>query len=408
MLCQNDVFLQPFCCNYPTMFSVRNGDVIRLNSSKSLLVRELIAFFLYRGELLDVSPADSGDVRVVHRCLQTLSDPRSHSAPVLVDVCDCGAAFRFLMAVLAVTEGEWLLTGTPRLLERPIEPLAHALSAAGADLHRTDCGWRISGRLLRAEKLTVDCTLSSQFASALLLIGPKIGLRDLTILPVTPPSEPYIAMTRRVVADVLAGTPFRREADWSTAAFWYAFLLLSPQVDKLLLQDLRLDSLQGDCFTNLIFKELGISSKQKDEGVFIEKNSDFNHNFKFGFDLRHNPDLAPVLAVTAAMLPLSVTLSGLENINLKESRRMDALVRELAPFVSIEAVDESTLRILGDRPAAPQASPCKIHTYGDHRLVMAFALLNLKYDIQLSDIECAKKSYPEFENYFKPSECIGK
>ena len=265
------------------MFLVHNPDSIRLNSSKSLLIRALVARFLYHGDLPELTPGDSEDVRVVHRCLRTLSEPRSHSLPVTIDVRDCGAAYRFLMAVLSVTEGEWLLTGTPRLLERPVEPLVHALTAAGADLYRTAAGWHITGKPLHEESLTVDCTLSSQFASALLLIGPKIGLKGLAVLPDNPPSEPYISLTRHVVSDVLAGAPFRREADWSTAAFWYAFVLLSPSVDELLLQDLHLESIQGDCFTDLIFKELGISSNQKDEGVLIRKNHgfvpDFNHCF---------------------------------------------------------------------------------------------------------------------------------
>ena len=390
------------------MFRVLNHDTIRLNSSKSLLIRALVARFLYHGVLPDLTPGDSEDVRVVHRCLQTLSEPRSHSHPVTVDVRDCGAAYRFLMAVLSVTEGEWLLTGTPRLLERPMEPLVHALTAAGAELHRTAAGWHIKGKPLHAESLTVDCTTSSQFASALLLIGPKIGLKELDISPVPTPSEPYIAMTRRVVADVIADVPFRREADWSTAAFWYAFLLLSPQMDELLLQDLRLESSQGDSVTTLIFKELGVFSKQKDEGVLIGKNRDYLPVFNHRFNLSDHPDLAPVLAVTAAMLPYSFTLTGLGNLNRKESRRLDALAHELPPFATVEVTGGDTLRIIGNMTEKTASSPFVVNTRSDHRLVMAFSLLSLKYNIQLSDIECAKKSYPDFENYFNPAESIGK
>lgn len=394
--------------NVSPPFLVTNGDSIRLNSSKSLLIRELVARFVYNGELVAVRSDDSEDVQVVHRCLRTLSDPRSHSLPVTLDVRDCGAAYRFLMALLSVTEGEWLLTGTPRLLERPVEPLVHALKAAGADLHRTASGWHITGKPLHAESLTVDCTLSSQFASALLLVGPKIGLKELTVLPVSPPSEPYIAMTRRIVSGVLSGAPFRREADWSTAAFWYAFLILSPQVEELLLQDLRLESFQGDNVTHLIFKELGVSSQQKNEGVLIQKNRDFQPDFNHRFHLGNHPDLAPVLTATAAMLPLSVTLTGLANLNQKESRRLDALVHELAPFATVEVTDGDTLRIRGNHPQKSSTKPHCIDTRSDHRLVMAFALLGLKYDVYLSDIKCVKKSYPEFENYFMPAESIAK
>ena len=390
------------------MFLVRNHDTVRLNSSKSLLIRALVARFLYHGDLPDLTPGDSEDVRVVHRCLRTLSEPRSHSLPVTLDVRDCGAAYRFLMAVLSVTEGEWLLTGTPRLQERPVEPLVHALIAAGADLHRTANGWHITGKPLHAESLTVDCALSSQFASALLLVGPKIGLKELTVCPENPPSEPYIDMTRRVVADVLADKPFRREADWSTAAFWYAFLLLSPQVDELLLQDLRLESLQGDSVTHLIFKELGVSSQQKDEGVLIWKNSEIQPDLNHHFNFSKQPDLAPVLAVAATMLPCTFTLTGLGNLNQKESRRLDALARELAHFATVEVLGGDTLRIMGNMTEQTASSPFVVNTRSDHRLVMAFSLLSLKYDIQLSDTKCVEKSYPEFENYFNPAESIGK
>lgn len=390
------------------MFLVRNKDTVRLNSSKSLLIRTLVARFLYYGDLPDLTPGDSEDVRVVRRCLLALSEPRSHSRPVTVDVRDCGAAYRFLMALLAVREGEWLLTGTPRLLERPIEPLAHALTGAGADLHRTAAGWHIMGKPLHADALTIDSTLSSQFASALLLIGPQIGLKELTVLPGNPPSAPYIDLTRHVVSDVLAGNPFRREADWSTAAFWYAFVLLSPSVEELLLQDLRLESFQGDNVTYLIFKELGVLSKQKDEGVLIQKNRELQPDLNHYFNLKKHPDLAPVLAVTAAMLPMSITLTGLGNLNQKESRRLDVLARELAPFATVEVTDGDTLHITGNCPKKPVAASYPVNTHGDHRLVMAFALLGLKYDVYLSDIECVKKSYPEFENYFKAAESIAK
>lgn len=390
------------------MFLVQNRDAIRLNASKSLLIRELTARFLYGGELSPICSDDSEDVRVMRRCLDAVRKGMDSSEPVVVDAGDCGAAFRFLMALLAVTEGEWLLTGTPRLLERPVIPLVTALRSIGGFVEPAPNGWHIVGKPLRAETLAVDCPLSSQFASALLLIGPEIGLRQLDTLPETPPSAPYIAMTRCVVDKVLAGRPLRREADWSTAAFWYAFVLLSPDVDALLLRNLRLDSVQGDCIISQIFNNLGISSQQKDEGVFIERNSDFNHNFKFEIDLGNSPDLAPILAVTAVMLGLPCTLTGLENLNSKETRRLDVLAQELSLFAPVSA-SGGTLRIEGGKTVADAPSLSRVmNTHGDHRMVMAFALLSLRYDIHLSDIKCVGKSYPEFENYFKPVPRIGK
>ena len=390
------------------MFLVQNKDSIRLNDSKSLLIREMTARFLYDGELLPVCSDDSEDVRVMHRCLDVVRKGMGSSKAVGVDAGECGAAFRFLMALLAVMEGEWLLTGTPRLLERPVIPLVTALRSIGGFVEPVPNGWHIVGKPLHAETLTVDCSLSSQFASALLLIGPRIGLRELVTVPDTPPSAPYIAMTRYVVDEVLAGRPLRREADWSTAAFWYAFVCLSPDVDALLLRDLRMDSIQGDFIISQIFNNLGISSQQKDEGVWIEKTRDFNHDFKFEIDLAYNPDLAPVLAVTAVLLGRRCLLTGLDNLNLKEAHRLDVLVEELSPFAHV-STSGGTLRIEGGKTVVDSPSLSRVmNTHGDHRMVMAFALLSLQYDIYLSDIKCVGKSYPEFENYFKPVPRIGK
>lgn len=389
-------------------FLVADGDSVRLNSSKSLLIRALVARFLYEGVLLPVRSDDSEDVHVVHRCLEVVRNARGADSRVAVDAGDCGAACRFLMALLAVTEGEWLLTGTPRLLQRPVIPLVTALRSIGADIEPAPDGWHIAGKPLRAETLAVDCTLSSQFASALLLIGPKIGLRTLETVPKTPPSEPYIAMTRYVVGEVLAGRPLRREADWSTAAFWYAFVLLSPDVDSLLLRELRMDSVQGDCIISQIFNNLGVSSQQKDEGVFIEKKQDFNHDFKLDVDLKFHPDLAPVLAVTAVMLGMPCTLTGLGNLNHKEARRLDVLAQELSSFALVSA-DGDTLRIPGGKSVQDTTfAPVVLDTHGDHRMVMAFSLFSLRSDVHLSDTKCVRKSYPDFENYFNPVSRIGK
>lgn len=383
-------------------FVVTDGAEIRLNASKSLLIRELAARYIYRDELLPVLPSDSEDVKVMHRCLELVHASRDVNDLVTVDADNCGAAYRFLMALLAVTEGEWLLTGTPRLLARPMEPLADALRCIGASVAPATEGWRISGRMLHAEQLVVDCTLSSQFASALLLIGPKIGLKRLTTIPDIPPSAPYLAMTRHVLNNVRAGFPPLREADWSTAVFWYAFVLLSPRVNTLLLRDLRLDSVQGDSAVNRIFCELGVASEQTADGVIIRK-SHIPTPSELFLDLSHNPDLAPVLAVTATMLPVSLVMSGLDNLNHKESRRLDVLVQVLSRLASVETKDGGTLRVHGRSiPVDSICQPLVLDTHADHRMVMAFALLSFKYDVYLTDTECVAKSYPEFQIYFSP------
>lgn len=163
-----------FCCMTRT---------ITLPHCKSLLIRQLVLHFIETGGVMEVSERESSDVQVTHRALERIRDANDAAAATEVDVADCGAAYRFLMALLSVTPGRWLLTGTPRLLERPVEELVEVLLNMGADIRRISDGWLIEGQELHADTLTVNCARSSQFASALLLISPIIGLKKLHIVP---------------------------------------------------------------------------------------------------------------------------------------------------------------------------------------------------------------------------------
>ena len=191
---------------------------IMLPVSKSLYIRKLICNFLKRRSLDKVDDGFPVDVRIVRDCLARIAEVESGQnpadKPVCIDVRDCGAAYRFLMAVLAITPGQWLLTGTERLLHRPIEELVEALRSIGADVQycprrdgacpvsndrdvyflgdgacpvSTDMEyvgfWQIHGKTLHASEMTIDCTRSGQFATALLLIADKIGLQELHVQP---------------------------------------------------------------------------------------------------------------------------------------------------------------------------------------------------------------------------------
>ena len=111
---------------------------VQLHVSKSLYIRKLIYDFLYNDGIGEIPSDSPEDVRVVHQCLTIISKANFCSAesavPQRIDVRDCGAAYRFLMAVLAVTPGQWLLTGTPRLMQRPIDELVQVLCEMGAEI----------------------------------------------------------------------------------------------------------------------------------------------------------------------------------------------------------------------------------------------------------------------------------
>lgn len=378
---------------------LENGARISLNSSKSMLIRQLVLSFLYQGIIEEIRPDDSEDVKVVHHLLSIINQNITSKKTITLDVKDCGAAYRFLMAVAAVTPGRWHLTGTRRLLERPIRPLVAALQEIGADIAPAANGWAITGQPLHAKSVTIDCTESSQFASALLLIKRKVGLEQVNILPAAPPSAPYIELTRRMEEACCNGEPAQREADWSTAAFWYAYLAATNEANTLLLSDLQLNSWQGDRVAAEWFKAFGVMSEQTSEGVLIRRGEVENPVEPLTFDLTDHPDIAMVMAAAALLQKRRATLYGLASLNSKESRRLDAMSEVLRHFTHVEINGEDTLEIFVNQEDKTEQT-FQFETHNDHRIVMFLTLLGTYFKVRFSAGNCVKKSYPGFEKYF--------
>ena len=368
---------------------------IPLPGCKSIIIRQMISHYVLTGDVLPLPDGECEDVCVTHRALRTLSGAVGTGA--VIDVADCGAACRFMMALLAVTPGRWLLTGAPRLLERPVEGLLKALTAIGGSVVRDGEGWRIEGRALRAETLAVDARQSSQYASALLLIAPKLGLRRLELVPADVPSKPYIQLTRLCMpAQVeVPGLPYPqgplgRIGDWSAALFWYAKALLTPGNSYELL-DLSLASAQGDAVVAEWFRQLGVESEETDRGVRIAVQR-FQQNACLRFDVADHPDVVPVMAALACLLPADFTFLHTRNLVFKESNRAKELAQQLAPFAEIERAEDS-LRVVGRARARWPEPPFRFRTCSDHRLAMAFLLFGPS--AHPDDLDCLRKSYPK-------------
>lgn len=373
-----------FCCMKKSII---------LPHCKSLLIRKLVLHYVETGEVMAVSPDECSDVQVTHRALMTVQASEGDT----VDVADCGAAYRFMMALLAVTPGRWLLTGTPRLLERPMEELVEVLSGIGANIRRVSDGWLIEGNPLRAETLTVNCTRSSQFASALLLISSKLGLKKLNIVPANAGSLSYVRMTLACLheqVDVPGVEPpseiDRLPGDWSAAAFWYAQSLLHLG-EEYELCALSLPSLQGDAVLAEWFARMGVQSTATTQGVRVWANGKPELP-PMTFDVADHPDLVPVLAALACRLPADFTFLHIRNLRYKESDRAEQLAEQLAPFAEIMDLQEDILRIKGKSKIFWSQPPYRFHTMNDHRLAMAFLLFGK--EAQLDNITCLRKSYP--------------
>ena len=458
---------------------------VSLPVSKSLYIRKLICDFLKRRPLDEVDEIFPTDVRIVRDCLVQIVEAESGQnptdKPVCIDVYDCGAAYRFLMAVLAITPGQWLLTGTERLLQRPIEELVEALRSIGAEIQWCPCRdainrvsngggaypcidvrscvssdnsassdrdainrvstndncacWQIHGKPLHASEMTIDCTCSGQFATALLLIADKIGLQELHIQPEKPSSVAYITMTKAVINGEADLAP-QRLGDWSAAVYWYARLLLegrlyqshsafhpsgtalydAPATYKLSLLDLH--SIQSDAVLARWFSDWGIESRQEEDGVVISYNE---HLIKLQevieLDMSQNVDLVPVMACMACIWPKTMIFNGVANLKYKESDRLKVIQEQLSPFAKIDinsynGIPNNQLVISPiDTHSSYSNSSCdfSFNAHNDHRFVMGFSLFALKGKVQIKGFDCVRKSYPNFnaEGVIAGSDIVG-
>ena len=372
---------------------------VELPLSKSIFIRELVWQFLNRKTLTAPNEQAAEDIRVTYQALSTVYQHLDNQIDsfVPINVNDCGAAYRFLMAALAITPGRWLLRGSERLLQRPILPLVTSLQSVGAQITPADDGWRIEGKRLQADHIDIDGSESSQFVSALLLIAKHIGNPAITYLRNTQPSEPYITMTEKVIQQLDRQGNIAIECDWSAAIFWYAFCALGG-AQQIMLKGLSLPSLQGDAIIAQWFTDFGVSSTPTDEGIVIRK-IDSPLQQEYQLNLINHPDLAPVLTAMASILPIKLTLTGLQNLKHKESERKANLIKALSPIASLSAPDEDTLIIKGNDNG--DSTSLAMDSHGDHRLVMAYSLLALKHTIAITGADCVRKSYPQFTEELK-------
>jgi 3-phosphoshikimate 1-carboxyvinyltransferase len=374
---------------------------IILPRSKSIVIRYMIMSYLYNDQIMEVQENDAEDVKTVQSALLKIRDHKgSKSEFTTIDLKDCGAGFRFLMAVLVLTEGNWLLTGTSRLLERPIMPLIYTLRRIGAEIEEDPNGWKIIGKPgLTAYSIVIDCTQSSQFATAIWLISQKLGSPAFQTTPIHFPSESYLELTKQVWGNFfLDGVPNEIESDWSSALYWYAYALLKPG-KEISIKGLQYPSIQQDSIIVDWFEKWGVSSTITQNGIIIKGSPHWDIEPQV-IDLQNHLDLAPVLMSLAVLHPFELTIRGISNLEYKESRRGIHLVHELSKFTTIEPNLEETessekyIKIF--KRSAPLPDVIHFDSYNDHRMVMAFQLFDSFSKITIKNSEVVKKSYPGF------------
>ncbi len=397
----------------PSIASVQA--TIPLASSKSESNRALIIDALTDFRCALTNLASARDTQTMIRLL--------HSPDPVADVLDAGTTMRFLTAYFAATGQSKTMTGTPRMCERPIGLLADALRLLGASItYLNNDGYPPlqigSFTPSGADQLPIRGDVSSQYISALLMIGPTLPHGLTLTLTGAVGSRPYIEMTiaqmrhfgAQVDTDWTANRltvhptpytpqPYAIESDWSGASYWYSVVALSndPATDITLL-GVKAQSLQGDAAIAEIMRPLGVHSEFTEQGVRLTKQP---AEPDLTWDFTHCPDLAQTVAVCAAVKGIPLTLTGIESLKIKETDRIAALQTEL-PKIGSELVELETNTRYSVRPLAaerwgiPVGQVPQIATYDDHRMAMAFAPVAMQRAVVIEEPGVVAKSYPSF------------
>ncbi|MFZ9450572.1 MAG: 3-phosphoshikimate 1-carboxyvinyltransferase [Bacteroidia bacterium] len=385
---------------------------LNLPKSKSEANRFLILDFLYRCGL----PPNLGEARDTSILKRAITQAKTTG---IVNVEDAGTAMRFLTAALAVSPGQYQVFGTARMHERPLLPLITALRELGADIRCiTQEGFaplHITGKLLSATKVNINGSISSQFISALMMIGPL--LHNPFYINTNGPlvSRPYMLQTAKVMqyigcqVDVganqliISGSPkpqaeqHQIEPDWSSLAYWYCIIALSEKPLEIRFNDFKTGSVQADAICESLFSQLGVQTVYHHEGLTLKSQalkSDY-----FSWNCTDCPDLVPALICCCAALGIPAKLSGIAHLAYKESNRIACLKRELSRQGCQIHYEADTLFLAHSQI---QPSCITINSYQDHRLILCFMPWLIRgWHFEIPDPETVNKSYPQFWSHLK-------
>ena len=391
---------------------------IVLPASKSISNRLLVIRALSGKDFQIGGLSESDDTVLLQKILSELPPENNRKKIAEINTGNAGTVMRFMTAFLALQPGKWILTGSDRMKQRPIGILVDALRNLGADIeYLARIGYPpllIKGYPLQGRETAIECGVSSQFCSALLMIAPYLPDGLVINLKGQPVSGPYIDMTLQLMEH--HGSRFRRtghqiivkpgtysecdlivEADWSAASFWYEAAAMADKVGLELI-GLRKESSQGDSILAAIYQDFGIRTEYLKDGIRLTRIQKKIKGYYFNFT--DYPDIALPVITTCAVLGIRGRFDGLQSLKIKETNRLLALRNELEKLgicvfmqsthgtIPVLEFNASSLKVKND---------LIIETYGDHRMAMTFAPVALKTgSIKIADPDVVRKSYPQF------------
>ena len=407
---------------------IKNNIEINVPGSKSYTHRMLIAAALSDGVCvlnnclrsedtlltqktlmkLGIQIDDSGDVIEVHGSKGTF---QAFTEPIFLG--NSGTSMRLLTPIVSLGKGTYTLVGSERMHQRPIQDLLDSMNQMGIPAYSVKGNGcppiEIKGSRIKGGTIQLNCKMSSQYLSALLLVAP-FSEKTLEIqITEGPVSKPYIDMTIdvmgkfnvRVESDgydrfmVEGGQIYKSgrysvEPDSSQAGYFWAAAAVTGSTVKVM--GVRDSSRQGDVRFADTLGRMGCVLHKQDDGIAVTGGT----LSAIDVDMQDMPDMVPTLAVVAAFAEGTTVIKNVAHLKAKECDRIDAVIRELSKL-GVEAVwTDTDLLVKGGWSHGGE-----IDTYKDHRIAMSFAIAGLKIPgIYIRDESCVEKSFPEFWNVF--------
>lgn len=386
---------------------------INLSGSKSITNRVLILNSLFNNSLQLQNLSKSQDSQMMKDALSS----KEHC----IDIHHAGTAMRFLTAFFSIQENrETILTGSHRMKERPIKILVDALNQLGANISYVENeGYpplEIKGKEIKNNIINLPSNISSQYITALCLLGTKLEKGLVIELEGKITSRPYITMTLQILNKIGIKTLFNQnkitiypvseirkqqyiiESDWSSASYHYSICALSDNL-TIKLKYLFEDSLQADRRAVDIYQKFfGINTTFNLNEITLCKQPNFKYPNYIELDMNDCPDIAQTVALTAFGLRIPIKITGLETLKIKETDRLVALKNEIEKCGGKVEINDNSFTLL--KVNSFNANQ-KIETYNDHRMAMSFAPLKLLFPLEIKNPDVVVKSYVEFWNDMK-------
>lgn len=406
---------------------------INLPGSKSLSNRALLLAALAKGTTTLTNLLDSDDIRHMLNALKKLgvdyqlSDDKktcvveglgrafntTELGSLELFLGNAGTAMRPLCAALCLGQGEYVLTGEPRMFERPIGSLVEALQQAGADItYLKDENYpplKITGTGLKGGNIKIDGSVSSQFLTAFLMSAPMAS-EDTTIEIVGElVSKPYIKITLQIMSDFgidvdnenaeyqkftikggqtyTAAGSYLVEGDASSASYFLAAAAIGGGTIKV--TGIGRKSVQGDIQFADALEVMGANIEWGDDYIKASK----GELKAVDMDFNHIPDAAMTIAVVALFATGVTKITNVYNWRVKETDRLFAMATELRKVGAFVVEGHDFIEIT----APEKILHAEIDTYDDHRIAMCFSLVALSgTSVTINDPKCTSKTFPDY------------